>query len=82
MPSGTESKKIHEMRTDSEIDQFLASMRSTACRKFVQRLIIDLRSVIAGVIFGFPGLYAIAVSGQVGEIFAMSFAGRVTSHPT
>lgn len=65
------------MLTDSEIDQFLASMPSATCRKFVQRSINDLPCLFVGLILGFPGLCAIPVSGWVGEMFALPFVAAL-----
>ncbi len=68
---------IGTMLTDPEIDRFLASMSSVSCKRFVQRSIIDFKSIAVAIFILFPGLFAIPIGVRASYILDLSTVGSV-----
>lgn len=68
---------IGMLLTDPEIDRFLASMSSVSCKSFVQRTIIDFKSITVAIFILFPSLFAIPIGVRASYILDLSTAGSV-----
>ena len=68
---------IGMLLTDPEIDRFLASMSSVSCKRFVQRSIMDFKSITVAIFILFPSLFAIPIGVRASYILDLSTAGSV-----